>query len=143
MMAHVTGTCVGVDGGPARAMEEAEGFFCALGGATIVKREVHSMLVTVSHPDGFGSDITVNYHTDGEDAVLEFRRCSGGDRILFDTVYEMFLEFDMGYGTAPSCFYDGQILPRVSMTSSPPPMDVPALRLDGGGEKRKVCEVSR
>ncbi len=138
-MAHVTGTCVGVDGGPARAMEEAEGFFCTLG-ATIVKREVHSMLAAVSHPDGFDSLITVNYHTDGEDAVLEFRR-SSGDRILFDTIYQMFLEFDMGYGTAPSCFYDGQILPRVSKKSSPPPMDVPALRLDGGGEKRKVCEV--
>ena len=98
------------------------------------------MLAAVSHPDGFDSLITVNYHTDGEDAVLEFRR-SSGDRILFDTIYQMFLEFDMGYGTAPSCFYDGQILPRLSKKSSPPPMDVPALRLDGGGEKRKVCEV--
>jgi hypothetical protein len=138
-MAHIAGTCVGVDGGPARAMEKADGFFCALG-ASIVKREVHSMLAAVSHPDGFGSDVEVNYHTNGEDAVLEFRRCSG-DWVLFDMVFKMFLDFNMGYGTAPGYFNDGQILPRVSMTSSPPPMDVPALRLDGGGEKRKVGEA--
>lgn len=132
---------IAVEDGPVRTMEEVEGFLFALG-ACIMKREVRCMRAVVTHPDGFDADVSINYHTNNEDEnVLEFIRCSG-DPILFEMVYHMFVEFDMGRGAPPGDFYDGQILPRVFMTSSPPPLDVPTLRLDGGGVKRRVDDAA-
>ena len=136
-------TRVVVEDGPVRAMEEVEGFMFAIG-ARIVKREVHCIRAAVNHPDGFDTDVSVNYHANDEDAdVLEFVRC--GDPILFEMICDMFVEFDMGRGVPPGDFYVGQILPRIYMTSSPPPLDVldmPTLRLDGGGVKRKVADAA-
>ena len=120
-------------------MEEAEGFLFGLG-ASLTKKGARSLHAVVAHPDGFKSNIAVNYHSNGEDAVLEFARRSG-DPTLFHVILAMFHDFDMGRGRTPIDFYHGQILPRLFLSSSPPPFDVPALRLDGGGPKRKACDA--
>ena len=56
--------CIRVQGGCARAMEEAEGFFLTLG-ASIVRRDASSMDAVCVHPDGLQSSIAVNYATKG------------------------------------------------------------------------------
>ena len=136
-MASRPETCIRVRGGAARAMEEAEGFFIALG-ASIVEREVRFMRAVVSHPDGFQSHIAVSYT--GEDEVLHLHRRSG-DPTLFEMLCAMFVDFDMGCGKPPTDFFDGQILPMIVRKCSPPPVDAPPLCLDGVGVKRKLAEA--
>ena len=71
--------------------------------------------------------------------LLIIRR-SSGDPTLFDMVCRMLLEFDMGRGEAPNDFFDGQMLPRIRRTCSPPLLDVPPLDLDQAGVKRKLAD---
>ena len=130
--------CIRVQGGCARAMEEAEGFFLTLG-ASIVRRDASSLDAVCVHPDGLQSSIAVNYATKGtgEEALLLGR--SSGDPTLFDEIGRMLLEFDMGRGRAPE-FFNGQVLPRIHRQTYSPPMDVPPLNLDQAGVKRKQAD---
>ena len=134
--------------GVARTMEEAEGFFLTLG-ARITKRKMYSMRLVVGHPDGFATNLQVKYYQladeegGGEDMLEMLRR--SGDPILFDIVFRMLIDYDMGHGVVPAPFYDGQMVPRpVRIRSSAPPfLVVPMLRLDGGGDKRKAAEMTQ
>ena len=134
--------------GVARAMEEAEGFFLTLG-ARITQREMYSMRAVVCHPDGFATNVQVKYYrlTDeegGDEDMLEIVRCSG-DPILFAILFRMFVDYGMGHGVVPAPFYHGQMLPRLVriQSSAPPFIEVPSLRLDGGGDKRKADEMTQ
>ena len=95
---------------------------------------------TLSHPDGFESSILVQYVATGTEEVLVLRRCSG-DPTLFAMIGGMLNQLGAEQGATPRCFYDGQMLPRISRTYSPPLADVPYLCLDAGNLKRKLAEM--
>ena len=120
-------------------MQEAEDFFHGLG-ASIKKREARSLHAAVSHPDGFDSSVLVQYFGTGTEEVLVLRRCSG-DPTLFAMIGGMLNQLGTEQGATPRHFYDGQMLPRISRTYSPPLADVPYLCLDGGNLKRKLAEM--
>ena len=136
-MAHTSR--VPVRGGDVHSMQRAEDFFHALG-ASIMKREKSSLHAAVSHPDGFDISVLVQYFATGTEEVLVLRRCSG-DPTLFGMIGGMLAEIGADQGTTPRCFYDGQMLPRISRTYSPPLADVPYLCLDAGNLKRKLAEM--
>ncbi len=126
------------DVAPARAMEEAEGFFGSLG-AYVLERQGMSFTTAVNHPDLLGRAMILSCRIGDEGGVLELRRLSG-DIILFELVHELFLRYDMGNGRQAS-FYKGQILPSTSSTCQPHPEDFPEWHLEGSGQKQKMGKV--
>lgn len=125
-----------------RAVDAAESFFMLLG-AGIMQRKELSIKALVDHPDGFQTVVSVKASPMQENITMSVLRCSG-DKMLFNIIHHMLAAFDMGRGVPPAAFWDGQILPRpVKLQCSPPPLDLPFFRLEGGGQKRKIDERAR
>jgi hypothetical protein len=125
-----------------RSMEAAATFFRLLG-AGITQQNDISITALVEHPDGFRTLVRVEVRPMPENGAVEILRCSG-DKMLFKIIYEMLAAFDMGRGVPPAAFWDGQMQPRpVKLQCSPPPLQPPYFRLEGGGLKRKLDESLR
>ena len=121
-----------------RAMDAAESFFKLLGAGILEQQEL-GLTALVEHPDGFQTVVSVKVSPMQENIAMAVLRCSG-DKMLFGIVHRMLAAYDMGCGDPPAAFWDGQIMPRPVLQCSPPPLDLPFFRLEGGGQKRKIAE---
>ena len=121
-------------------MERIETFFVVLG-ANIIRRKPRSIKVELTHPDGFNASVSTKYYitAEGDEGIVDILRRSG-DSVLFRIVYRKFVAYDFGRGEWPQPFLDGQMCPRPVLKAHPLPFDLPAFRLDAGGEKRKLID---
>ena len=122
-------------------MDRIEIYFMEIG-ASVQKRDHFSIKAEVTHPDGFAVRVSAKYYADAdcvENNIVDFLRRSG-DALLFNILYRQFLAYDLGRGTWPEMFYDGQLCPRITMNASSPLLQPTAFQLDSGGEKRKRAD---
>ena len=122
-------------------MDRIETYFIEIG-ASVERRKQFSIKAEITHPDGFAVRVSAKYYSDVDDdtKIVDILRRSG-DALLFNIVYRQLLAYDLGRGEWPKLFYDGQLCPRVVMKALTPQLELPAFRLDPGGEKRKVKDV--
>jgi hypothetical protein len=121
-------------------MDRIENYFLEVG-ASVEGRKQFSIKAEITHPDGFAVRVSAKYYPDveGDHKIVDILRRSG-DALLFNIVYHQLRAYILGHGEWPELFYDGQLCPRVIMKALPPQLELPAFRLDPGGEKRKFAE---
>lgn len=137
---HFSSTALRVQEEADWVLDRIEIYFMDIGGS-IERRKPFSIKAEVTHPDGFAVRVSAKYcaDVDGDGKFVDILRRSG-DALLFSIVYRQLLAYDLGRGEWPKLFYEGQLCPRVVMKAQPQPLELPAFRLDPGGEKRKLTD---
>ena len=122
-------------------MDRIESYFVVLEAIIKTRRQFY-FEADVTHPDGFAVRVSAQCYAGVDNTkykTVDILRCSG-DALLFHMVYQQFLAFDLGRGTWPKKFYDGQLCPRATLKALPPCFDPPVFTLDPGGMKRKPTD---
>ena len=120
------------------AMSHAESVLLEIG-ASIIKRKPYKIKAWVEHPDGFDCKVCIEYLEQSEGDFLDVTRRTG-DGLLFSIVVNALRAHFAGNEIEK--FYEGQMCPRVVLLPSASPLlEVPALRLDKNGEKRKAVSA--